>query len=184
MGHEISGFVNVSANLLTWDQTPCLSRSVSLPVCVYLFRLSPADLCISLHCLCLWAPFGEAQRGVHSEVRGGSPAQSHLGRNRAQRHQKPLLSYTWGAPAMGGGYAALHANRCQEPSQKHLCLINMKGAWTLLCKHVLKTDFVSACCIFRVCPCAWEHRDDIPWHFMRSMCHKADIKVDIQLTWR
>lgn len=131
--------------------------TLSLPICVppCLCLSFPSQSCWPLYLTPLSVSVSSLWRGTERCARwdeGGTPAQSHLGRNRAQRHQKPLLSYTWGAPAMGGGYAALHANRCQEPSQKHLRLINMKGAWTLLCKHVLKTDFVSACCIFRVCP--------------------------------
>ena len=126
MGHEISSWLNVSPGLLTEDQTLCLSLSLSLSlshspslsVSIF-FSLCLADLCISLQCLCLcslWKKRGE----VCTQRWGGTPAQSHLGRERAECHQEPPLSYTWGAPAMEEGYAALHANGCREPSACHL----------------------------------------------------------------
>lgn len=190
MGHEISSWVNGSPSLLTKDQTQCLAMSLPLFLClsfpVYVLLTS-----ISHSSVCVCAPFGKGRGGVHTEMRG-TPAQSYLGRERAESHQEPPLGYTWGATAMEGGYAALHANLSREPSschlthraQKHWHLINMKGIWTLLCKHVLKTVIFSPAVNRHICAGAWEHRDDIPWHFLRSMCHKADIKVDVQLTWR
>lgn len=178
MSHEIS-WVNVSPSLLTKDQT--------------LFSSPPLFLCLSFSaCLC-WPLYLTPVSVCAHRDEGGTTAQSHLGRERAECHQEPPLSYTWGAPAMEGGYAALHAN-CSPGAirlppytgaQKHWRLINMKGVWTLLCKHVLKTVIFFRSIVSITCALAlWEHGDDIPWHFMRSMCHKADIKVDIQLTWR
>lgn len=51
-------------------------------------------------------------------------------------------------------------------SALQMCLALISLVWSLK-QHVL-----------------WEHRDDIPWHSMRFMCHKADLKFDVQLTWR
>lgn len=146
MGHEISSGVNVSPSLLTKDQilylSPSLPASVFFSLSCWPLYLAPVSVSV--------LPLEKARGCVHTEMRE-TPAQSHLGRERAECHQEPPLSYTWGAPAMEGGYAALHANRCWEPSACHLTQGHRNtGVWftwrvsTLLCKHVFKDcDFLS-----------------------------------------
>lgn len=166
---------------------PYLPPSLSVSI---FFSLSLADLCISLHCLCLSSLWRSKGRCAHRDEGDSSPISFRQEEGRVPPEtstQLHLRGPCYGRRICSFACKSLPGAIRLPPNtgaQKHWCLINMEGIWTLLCKHVLKTDFLSSCCIYHMCSGAGEHRDDIPWHFMCSMCHKADIKVDIQLTWR
>lgn len=158
---------------MTWDLVQVTSLSLFFSLC-----LTDLYVDLLLQSLCLRSLWKSTLSSAHRSL----PTQLCLGREREEGRQEPPLGYTWGAPCSGRsveGFACKSLLWAFHRTQGH----RNNGMW-LTWRVSAQTGVWLWFCIHHTCSGTWEYRDDIPWHFMRSMCHKAKIKVDIQLTWR
>lgn len=128
---------------VSWLKTR-LSLSSSPSSCIF-FSVCLADLCISLQCLCLVSRWKSKGRCAHRDERDSSPISFRQGEGRVppgtttQLHLRgPCYGRRICSFACKSQPRAIHLPP-YTGAQKHWSLINMKGIWTLFCKHVLKS---------------------------------------------
>lgn len=159
--------------------------SVSLPlspsfcVCIF-FGLYLADLCISLQCLCLCSLWKSKGRCAHRDEGDSSPISFRQGEGRVPPGTSTRLHLR--GPCYGRRICSFACKSLPGAirlppytgAQKHWRLINMKGIWTLLCKHVLKTVIFSLNVVSITCALA---PGNIEMTFPDISCDPCVIKL-------
>lgn len=121
----------------------------------------------------------------------GSPVQSDLGQGEGRVPPETSTHLHLRGPLLWKEDMHLCMQICLEPCAYHQRQgLRKAGGWftwrlrKLCSANAWRSDSLCFCSGKKKKHGTWEHRDDIPWHSMRFMCHKADLKFDVQLTWR